>query len=90
MKKTVLVWTALAGLVASAGAWGAMAKSAGKASGIALSDSTGTPSVTDIPGESWPSNYLGIQWWENQYNVIVADFNGDKRSDILLQSKAGG
>ena len=67
-----------------------VAKSANMASGIALSSGTNGPSATDSPGQSWPSNYLGIQWWGNAYNVIVADFNGDGKSDLLLQAKAAG
>lgn len=46
-----------------------IAKDAGKASGIAISDATGEPSATDAPWQSWPSNYLGIQWSGNAYNV---------------------
>ena len=58
-----------------------VANSAGKTSGIALSDATGAPSVTGIPGQSWPSNYLGIQWSGNAYNVVVADFDGNGKVD---------
>ena len=63
-----------------------IAKSAANASGINLSDGTGP----NVALQSWPSNYLGIPWYGNQFTVIVADFNGDGRSDILLQAKTPG
>ena len=63
-----------------------VAKDASKASGIARSDG----SAPNIPFQSWPSNYLGIPWSGNQYVVIVADFNGDQKSDLLLQRKTAG
>jgi hypothetical protein len=63
-----------------------VAKSASNLSGIALSNGTGP----NIPLQSWPSNYLGIPWSGNQYNVIVADFNGDGCADIFLQSVIPG
>jgi hypothetical protein len=40
--------------------------------------------------QSWSSNYLNIPWSGNRYTVIIADFNGDHRSDLLLQSKVPG
>lgn len=64
-----------------------IAKSPGMPSGIAISDSTGAPKAA---WQSWPSNYLGITWSGNAYNVIVADFNGDHKADILLQSNTPG
>jgi hypothetical protein len=63
-----------------------VAKSAANSSGIARSDGT----APDIAWQSWPSNFLGIQWSGNAYNVIVADFNGDGKADIFLQSAAPG
>ena len=63
-----------------------VAKSASRSSGIARSDGT----APDIAWQSWPSNFLGIQWSGNAYNVIVADFNGDGKADIFLQSVAPG
>jgi YD repeat-containing protein len=63
-----------------------IAKSSANASGIDLSDGNGP----NIPLQSWPSNYLGIPWYGNQFMVIVADFNGDGRADILLQAKTPG
>ena len=63
-----------------------VAKDASKASGIARSDG----SAPNIPFQSWPSNYLGIPWYGNQYAVIVADFNGDQKADLLLQRATAG
>jgi hypothetical protein len=59
-----------------------VAKDASKVSGIALSDGAGP----NIPYQSWPSNYLGIPWYGNHYNVIIGDFNGDGYTDLFLQS----
>jgi RHS repeat-associated protein len=40
--------------------------------------------------QTWPSDHLGITWSTQVYNVIVADFNGNGRSDILLARKTSG
>jgi RHS repeat-associated protein len=63
-----------------------VAKDASKASGIARA-SGGAPTVAF---QSWPSNYLGIPWWGNQYTIHVADFNGDGKADVFLQRKTPG
>ena len=63
-----------------------IAKSPANVSGINLSDGNGP----NIPLQNWPSNYLGIPWSGNQFTVIVADFNGDGHSDILLQANTPG
>lgn len=63
-----------------------IAKSASGISGINLSDGNGP----NTPLQSWSSNYLGINWSANQYTVIVADFNGDGKADVLLQSNTPG
>ena len=55
-------------------------------SGILLSDGT-TPTVL---GQTWASNYLGIPWSSDAYTVLVGDFNGDGKTDILLQSNGPG
>jgi RHS repeat-associated protein len=55
-------------------------------SGIALSDGN-APTVNH---QSWASNYLGIPWHSGYYKPIVADYNGDGRSDILLQRQEQG
>jgi len=63
-----------------------VAKDAAKASGIARSDGSGP----NIPFQSWPSNFLGIPWHSNVYTVVVADFNGDGKSDLFLQRTTPG
>lgn len=63
-----------------------IAKDPSRASGIYLSDGNGP----NIPWQVWPSNYLGISWAGNQYNVIVADFDGNGQSDIFLQGTTPG
>jgi RHS repeat-associated protein len=64
-----------------------IAKDPSKPSGIALADSTGAIS---IGWQTWASNFLGINWSGNNYKVIVADFNGDGKADIFLQSVGPG
>jgi hypothetical protein len=63
-----------------------IARDPAKVSGIATSDGAGP----NTPWQSWQSNYLGIPWFGNHYKVIVADFNGDGKADILLQSTSPG
>jgi hypothetical protein len=63
-----------------------IAKGAGQPSGIALSDGV----APNIALQSWPSNYLGIQWYGGLYSAIVADFNYDGKSDVLLQRASAG
>ena len=63
-----------------------IAKNPNNSSGIILSDGTNLA----VSLQSWSSNYLGISWSSASYNVIVADFNGDGKADILLQSKTPG
>lgn len=63
-----------------------IAKDPNNSSGIILSDGTNLT----ISFQSWSSNYLGISWSSASYNVIVADFNGDGKADMLLQSKTPG
>jgi RHS repeat-associated protein len=64
-----------------------VAKDPSLPSGIAVPDANGNPTVS---WQTWQSNYLGIQWSGNAYKIIVADFNGDGKADILLQSAAPG
>ncbi|MES1190002.1 MAG: FG-GAP-like repeat-containing protein [Steroidobacter sp.] len=63
-----------------------VAKDPSKLSGIALSDGT----APNINWQSWTSSFLNVLWSNNQYNVIVADFNGDGKADIFLQSSTPG
>ena len=58
-----------------------IAKDAARSSGIAVSDGT----APNVPWQSWSSNYLGIQWYERLYTAVVADFNNDRRADVLMQ-----
>lgn len=64
-----------------------VAKDPSKASGIAIGDGTNQPNT---PWQSWPSNFLNIPWSGNIYNIIVADFNGDGKVDIFMQSTVPG
>jgi hypothetical protein len=64
-----------------------IAKDPTRASGIMLGDSSGGPNTTL---QLWPSNFLGIPWHSGNYTPVVADFNGDGQSDLLLQANASG
>ncbi len=64
-----------------------VAKDPSKASGIAIADASNQPNT---PWQSWPSNYLNIPWSGNAYNIVVADFNGDGKADIFMQSTVAG
>ena len=64
-----------------------IAKDPSMPSGIALSNGSG---VAQVSWQSWESNFLGIDWSSNHYNVIIGDFNGDGKSDIFLQSASAG
>jgi RHS repeat-associated protein len=55
-------------------------------SGILLSGNDG-PTVL---GQTWASDYLGIPWSSGTYSIVIGDFNGDGKSDILLQSNLPG
>jgi RHS repeat-associated protein len=57
-----------------------------KASGIATTTST----TGDTFWQSWQSNYLGINWSTDVYNVVVGTFCGSAKTDILLQAKTSG
>lgn len=64
-----------------------IAKDPGRPSGIASGDASGGPN-TDW--QSWPSHFLGIPWHSGNYNPVVGDFNGDGRSDLLMQTTSVG
>ena len=38
----------------------------------------------------WNRNHLGADWSAANYDVVVADFNGDGRADVILQGKKTG
>src|SRR5258706_988276 len=63
-----------------------IAKDPSHLSGIVLSDGAGL----NTPLEMWNCNYLGIPWCDGTDNIIVADFNGDGKADILLQRTTPG
>ncbi len=51
---------------------------------ILLSDAAGTFTLVN---QTWTNDYLGLgdSWMANRSNVIIGDYNGDGRDDILLQ-----
>lgn len=63
-----------------------VAKSSANLSGIARSDG----SAPNEAWQSWPGNYLGIQWYGGAYTVVVGDFNNDNKDDVLLQRNSAG
>jgi RHS repeat-associated protein len=65
-----------------------VAKAPGGLSGIAL----GVNGGFDASFQSWPSNYLGVSWSGNQYNVVILQNTAaaNRRANILLQSKTSG
>ena len=63
-----------------------IARDPARPSGIVLSDGTGLRTLLQTWGNAW----LGIPWTGGLYNVLVADFDGDGRDDILLQRGSAG
>lgn len=64
-----------------------VARSASGSSGIIFASLGG---ALDIAGPTWPSNHLGIPWFDEIYTPHVGDFNGDNRDDLLLQGSTPG
>jgi hypothetical protein len=63
-----------------------IAKDPSKRSGIAAFDGNGP----NLAWQMWSSSHLGIQWHGGLYSAIVADFNNDNKSDVLLQRATAG
>lgn len=40
--------------------------------------------------QSWGRNAFGVDWSPLTYNLVIADFNGDGRSDVLFQPLTAG
>ncbi len=40
--------------------------------------------------QSWPANWLGVDWRPGASHVVIADLNGDGRADLLVQPRAPG
>lgn len=62
-------------------------KTPDKPNGIALSDTGGAP---QLGFQVWPATYLGLPWSTGQFQPVIGDFNGDGRSDVLMQAKSAG
>src|SRR5487761_396995 len=54
---------------------------------IILSDSTGQ---LTIPGQTWNSGYLGLNWGQSNSVIHVGDLTGNGRDDVLVQSLTTG
>jgi len=52
---------------------------------VVLTDTSGKPAAT--ANQTWSNGYLGYTWSTPYRNLIIGDFNGDGRDDLLLQEK---
>lgn len=43
----------------------------------------------DTTGQGWMQGYLGRDWSANDVQLYTGDFNGDGKTDLLLQARAG-
>lgn len=50
---------------------------------VVLTDSSGHPTILR---QTWNEGYLGITWNSGASKIYVADFNGDGKADLLVQS----
>ena len=46
--------------------------------------------LTDSGGIQEETTYLGIPWHSSLYNIVVADFNGDGRSELVWHHAGNG
>ncbi|MGH8137695.1 MAG: FG-GAP-like repeat-containing protein, partial [Steroidobacteraceae bacterium] len=56
------------------------------ASAIVYADANGQ-FTSEAPAQLWDEGYLGLNWSVMDANVFAGDFNGDRRSDLLLQGQ---
>lgn len=57
--------------------------------GVVLSQGGASP-FQQLGVQPWSRDANGVDWSPNVTNVIVGDFNGDDRDDVLLQSRNSG
>lgn len=57
--------------------------------GVVLSQGGATPFQL-VGVQQWSRNANGVDWSPNASTVVVGDFNGDGRADVLLQARRSG